>query len=70
MTPQQADWLRKNRKYRVVGQLGGTSRYIQRGLLHADGEFESLARGQRPARVTAGDFEVGILETPVPGQIT
>lgn len=63
MTGEQASWLQEHKRegYRAVGRPGGNSRYIKVGILHADGTFEPKPRVGRP-RVTAGCFEVGILE--------
>lgn len=67
MTSEQAAWMRKNPAYRAMGVAGGNSRYVQKGLLHADGIFEAFTGGPY-RRLTEGDFEVGILEImPGPG---
>lgn len=60
MTGPQADWLRKNRNYRVVATVAGNAHYVNVGILHADGTFELTARDVQP-RVTPGCFEVGVL---------
>ena len=61
MSPEQAKWLASNRKYRAAHQAAGNTRFAGRGILHADGTFSPIVRGQMP-RVTQGCFEVGILQ--------
>ena len=67
MTGEQGEWLRSNPRYRAVtSRLPTGARYINRGMLHADGTFEAIHRGMRP-NVRVGSFEVGIFEmTPGP----
>lgn len=65
MTPQQAEWLSKNRRYRAAHTVGGNTRFTQRRMLHPDGSADVLVRGQTP-RVMVGSFEVGVLEVRDP----
>ena len=65
MTGEQAKWLSSNKRYRAVHQTGGNTRFAERGILHADGRFDKIIRGQRP-RITPDCFEVGILEIREP----
>lgn len=69
MTPAQANWLGANRTYRAAHQTGGTTRFVERTMLHPDGTTHKIIRGQAPP-VMVGSFEVGILETrdPATGQ--
>lgn len=68
MTGAQAEWLRSHKEFRALGQRPGLgARYVDVGMLHADGTFEPHPRGRRP-NVKPGSFEVGKLEVkPVAG---
>ena len=59
MTNEQAIWLRKHRAkgYEPIGQ---GKKYARRGVLHADGTFDTFQPGSRP-RIKEGTFEVGVL---------
>jgi hypothetical protein len=63
MTGEQANWLRTHRAegYQPIGVLPGGCTWVKRGMLHPDGTFEAMVRGQRPA-VRQGSFEVGVLQ--------
>lgn len=65
MTGEQASWLAANKRFRAAHQTGGNTRFVQRGILHADGKYEPIVRG-KPARITQNSFEVGILEIREP----
>jgi hypothetical protein len=68
VTAEQAAWLNANKPYRAVGQRAGSTEYLKRGILHADGRFELILRGVRP-NITPGCFEVAVLHvkgTPMP----
>jgi hypothetical protein len=65
MTGAQAAWLQKNRRYRAIHQIGGNTRFAERGILHEDGTYEPTVRGRVP-RITQGCFEVGVLEIREP----
>lgn len=58
MTDAQAKWLREHRseKWEAVGRGHA---YAKRGVLHADGEFVQIYRGQRMP-IKPGSFEVGV----------
>lgn len=60
MTGEQADWLRKNKQYRAVGQVPAGHTYADRGILRPDGTFVPTPTRWRPNPVE-GQFEVGIL---------
>jgi hypothetical protein len=60
MTGKQADWLRSNRTYTaIVSRPPSGYSYKQRGILHADGNFEPTI-GKHP-HITRGCIEVGVL---------
>lgn len=61
MSPEQSEWLQKNRRFRATHQVGGNTRFAQRRMLHPDGTVDVINRGQNP-RVMVGSFEVGVLE--------
>jgi len=63
MTSEQKKWLDDHRPegYRVLGVAPGGARWIKRGILHADGQFDLQLGRVRPA-VRVGSFEVAVLE--------
>lgn len=64
MTPQQAEWLRKNKHYRAVPTVrGGNAKYVDRGLLQPDGTFAPIIAGRIPP-AQIGSFEVGVIKMP------
>lgn len=69
MSPAQAEWLSKNRRFRATHTVGGNTRFAQRRMLHPDGTVDVIGRGSTP-RVMLGSFEVGVLELrdPTTGQ--
>ena len=77
MTSEQAAWLRAHPHYRPLGQADANSAFrgsgasapsTNRGVLHPDGRFELMTRGQRVPMPRANEdaaFVVGI--PPAPG---
>lgn len=63
MTGEQKKWLDDNRVhgYRPLGATPGGGRWVNVGMLHADGTFE-LKLGRARPTVKPGSFEVGVLE--------
>ena len=64
MTPEQAQWLRANRQHGYEA-VGHGKKYARRGLLHPDGKYEEVARGQAPKGLRLGSFEVGVPAAPI-----
>lgn len=60
MTREQKAWLDKNRSYRAITQVSGSSYYARPGMLHPDGVFEPKQKNVRLG-VQVGSFEVGVL---------
>jgi hypothetical protein len=63
MTGPQKAWLDAHKQYRVIGGRppGAGAKFVQTGMLHADGEFDQGRTGGR-LHVRPGSFEVGMLE--------
>ena len=63
MTGEQANWIRANKGYSALSSRVPSGHvYAKRGMLHPDGTFELKPRTGRYARISAGGFEVGVLQ--------
>jgi hypothetical protein len=69
MTREQKIWLDSHPNHQAIGELGGGGeRYIERGLLRADGTFVPAVKG-RPLGEEPGAFAVGVrVHGDAPGQ--